>query len=147
AAQHLLAKAMSLIVAVALGAAAIIALASGNVLGLAAANHWTEIGWGVVAAILLFNTMIPRRRRAIETEAAGVGAVQTNRQQRQADLAPTRTEPAAGSRADVEPAEPGTAPSPAATVRHEPAPSEAPTVRQDPAESSEAATVRHDPAP
>ncbi len=67
AAQHLLAKTMSLIVGVALGAAAIIAAAnSGNVLGLAIANVWTEIGWGVVAAILLFNTLIPRRRRTIE---------------------------------------------------------------------------------
>jgi hypothetical protein len=73
AAQHLLAKTMSLIVGIALGAAAIIALASGNVLGLAAANHWTELGWGGVAAILLFNTAIPRRRRAIETDA-GAGA-------------------------------------------------------------------------
>ena len=49
AAQHLLAKTMSLIVGVALGAAAIIALISGNVLGMAAANHWTELGWGIVA--------------------------------------------------------------------------------------------------
>ena len=63
AAQHLLAKTMSLIVGIALAAAAIIALASGNVLGLAAANRWTELAWGVVAAILLFNTVIPRRRR------------------------------------------------------------------------------------
>jgi hypothetical protein len=38
AAQHLLAKTMSLIVGVALGAAAVIALISGNVLGMAAAN-------------------------------------------------------------------------------------------------------------
>jgi hypothetical protein len=36
---------MSLIVGIALGAAAIIALISGNVLGLAAANGWTEILW------------------------------------------------------------------------------------------------------
>ncbi len=71
AAQHLLAKTMSLIVGIALGAAAIIALASGNVLGLAAANGWTEIGWGVVAAILLFNTVIPRRRRRVATDDAG----------------------------------------------------------------------------
>jgi lysylphosphatidylglycerol synthetase-like protein (DUF2156 family) len=65
AAQHLLAKTMSLIVGIALGAAAIIAAISGNVLGMAAANRWTEIGWGVVAAILLFNTLIPRRRTAV----------------------------------------------------------------------------------
>jgi len=71
AAQHLLAKTMSLIVGVALGAAAVIALASGNVLGLAAANGLTELGWGVVAVILLFNTMIPRRRREVTTDAGG----------------------------------------------------------------------------
>jgi uncharacterized membrane protein YfcA len=66
AAQHLLAKTMSLIVGIALGAAAIIALISGNVLGLAAANGWTEIAWGAAAAILLFNTVIPRRKKTVE---------------------------------------------------------------------------------
>jgi len=76
AAQHLLAKAMSLIVGVALGAAAIIALVSGSVLGLAAANGWTEIGWGVVAAILLFNTVIPRRRSTVAVQN-GVAAERT----------------------------------------------------------------------
>jgi hypothetical protein len=73
AAQHLLAKAMSLIVGVALAAAAIIALTSGRVLGLAAANHWTEIGWGVAAAILLFNTAVPRRRTTVATDDTLVG--------------------------------------------------------------------------
>ena len=71
AAQHLLAKTMSLIVGIALAAAAIIALASGNVIGLAAANRWTELAWGAVAAILLFNTVIPRRRRTVATGYAG----------------------------------------------------------------------------
>lgn len=70
AAQHLLAKTMSLIVGVALGAAAIIALISNNVLGMAAANHLTEIGWGASAVILLFNTLIPRRRRTVAAGAA-----------------------------------------------------------------------------
>jgi hypothetical protein len=65
AAQHLLAKTMSLIVGVALGAAAIIALVSGDVLGMAAANHWTELAWGGVAVILLFNTLAPRRKREV----------------------------------------------------------------------------------
>lgn len=94
AAQHVLAKTMSLIVGVALGAAAIIALVSGNVLGMAAANGWTKIGWAIAAAILLFNALLPRRRRAVaagqpadrtavgrrdhtrrhEAEAAGAGA-------------------------------------------------------------------------
>lgn len=70
AAQHLLAKTMSLIVGIALGAAAIIALISGNVLGMAAANIWTEILWGACAAILLFNTAIPRRKKTITDEPA-----------------------------------------------------------------------------
>ena len=65
AAQHLLAKTMSLIVGVALGAAAVIALITGNVLGMAAANGWTKLGWAVCAAILLFNTLVPRRRRTV----------------------------------------------------------------------------------
>lgn len=70
AAQHLLAKTMSLIVGVALGAAAIIALISGNVLGMAAANVWTEILWGACAAILLFNSAIPRRKQTVTDEPA-----------------------------------------------------------------------------
>jgi hypothetical protein len=65
AAQHLLAKTMSLIVGIALGAAAVIALISGNVLGMAAANGWTKLGWGVCAVILLFNSLVPRRRRTV----------------------------------------------------------------------------------
>jgi hypothetical protein len=73
AAQHLLAKTMSLVVGVAFGAAAIIAAASGDVLGLAAANGWTEIGWGIAAAILLFNTLIPRRRRTVVAETGYAG--------------------------------------------------------------------------
>jgi hypothetical protein len=72
AAQHLLAKAMSLIVGVALAAAAIIALIHGNVLGLAAANGWTELGWGIAAAILLINTLAPRRRRTVAVAPDGV---------------------------------------------------------------------------
>ena len=84
AAQHLLAKAMSLIVGVALGAAAIIALISGNVLGLAAANGWTEVAWGGVAAILLFNTVIPRRRKTVTTGHAGYSGPATT------EAAPTR---------------------------------------------------------
>ena len=70
AAQHLLAKTMSLIVGLALGAAAVIAVISGNVLGLAAANSWTKLGWAACAVILLFNTLIPRRTRTIEEPVA-----------------------------------------------------------------------------
>jgi lysylphosphatidylglycerol synthetase-like protein (DUF2156 family) len=68
AAQHLLAKTMSLIVGIALAIAAVIALISGNVLGMAAANVWTEILWGGAAAILLFNSAIPRRKKTIVDE-------------------------------------------------------------------------------
>jgi hypothetical protein len=90
AAQHLLAKTMSLIVGVALGAAAVIAAISGNVLGMAAANAWTEIAWGAAAAVLLFNTLVPRRR----TTAAAAPAA--DRQGRYVD------EPAAAPAADRE---------------------------------------------
>jgi hypothetical protein len=61
-AQHHLAKTMSLIVGLALGACAIIALISDNVLGLAAANGWTELGWGIAAVLLVLNVLAPRRR-------------------------------------------------------------------------------------
>jgi hypothetical protein len=78
AAQHLLAKTMSLIVGVALGAAAVIGLVSGNVLGMAASNGWTELGWAICAVILLFNTLAPRHRREVviadEAAAADRGA-------------------------------------------------------------------------
>jgi len=73
AAEHFLSKGMSLFVACCLGAAAIIAAISGNVLGLAAANLWTKIGWGAAAVILLLNALMPARRRAIAPAAAGAG--------------------------------------------------------------------------
>jgi hypothetical protein len=79
AAQHLLAKTMSLIVGVALGVAAVVGLISGDVFGMAATNGWTELGWGACAVILLFNTLVPRRRRTVvvadETAPVGSGAV------------------------------------------------------------------------
>jgi len=60
AAQHLLAKTMSLLVGLALGACAIIAAVDGDVLGLAAANFWTELGWGIAAVLLVLNVFAPR---------------------------------------------------------------------------------------
>ncbi len=75
AAQHLLAKTMSLVVGIALGAAAVIAAVSGNVLGMASANRWTELGWAACAVILLFNTLVPRRRRTVVVEDGGGAAV------------------------------------------------------------------------
>lgn len=60
AAQHLLAKAISLVVGLTLGACALIALIDGDVLGLAAANIWTELGWGIAAVLLVLNVLAPR---------------------------------------------------------------------------------------
>lgn len=60
AAQHLLAKIISLVVGLALGACAIIALIDGDILGLGAANIWTIIGLGAAAVVLLVNTLLPR---------------------------------------------------------------------------------------
>ncbi|MDO8208852.1 hypothetical protein [Conexibacter sp. CPCC 206217] len=95
AAQHLLAKTMSLIVGIALAACAIIALISGNgVLGLAAANHATELAWAVAAAILLFNTLIPRRKKTIvdsTTDQRGRGL--SRRQPREPLASPTADDP------------------------------------------------------
>ena len=62
-AQHHLAKGMSLVVGAAAGAAAIVAAVSGDVFGLAAANAWTEIGWGACCVLLLANVLLPARRR------------------------------------------------------------------------------------
>ncbi len=63
AAQHLLAKIISLIVGLALGAAAVISLVDGDdVLGLAAANGLTKLAWGIASALLLVNTLMPRVR-------------------------------------------------------------------------------------
>jgi hypothetical protein len=63
AAQHLLAKLMSLIVGIVLGAAAIIALVSGDILGLGAANIITVIGLGAAAVVLVLNLFAPRLNR------------------------------------------------------------------------------------
>lgn len=137
AAQHLLAKTMSLIVGVALAAAAIIALASGDVLGLAAANGWTELAWGAAAAILLFNTVIPRRRTTVATgyaggvrqgqgsavgPAAGAGAAGAAEQDRGADRG-AHADEYPDTRRDVEQSrEPGAADSEAEGVSRDPEP-------------------------
>jgi hypothetical protein len=98
AAQHHLAKLMSLITGAALGACAIIALIDGDVLGLAAANGWTELGWGIAAVILLLNVFSPRarRERPVGTTAAPVTANRTSRFKRRPaeEAAPDEREPA-----------------------------------------------------
>jgi hypothetical protein len=93
AAQHHLAKVMSLITGTALGACAIIALVDGDVLGLAAANGWTELGWGIAAVLLLLNVFSPRARR----ERRGGATTTTDRRSRFARRrpAPTTREPVA----------------------------------------------------
>jgi hypothetical protein len=73
AAQHLLAKTMSLVVGIVLAACAILALVDGpGVLGLAAANWATELGWGIAAVLLLLNLFAPRikKEEPIERERA-----------------------------------------------------------------------------
>lgn len=73
AAQHLLAKFMSGLVGLALAACAVIALVDGDdVLGLAAANGWTALGWAIPAALLLLNVFAPRTRRRRRTDEAVV---------------------------------------------------------------------------
>jgi hypothetical protein len=84
AAQHLLAKTMSLLVGLALGACSVIALSDGDdVLGLAAANGWTKLGWGVAAAFLLINTLLPRKgvKRHDEDRREPVAAPRTTRRE------------------------------------------------------------------
>ncbi len=66
AAQHLAARTMSLIAGLALGAMAIIALIDGDVLGLAAANGWTIVGWAIASGVLLITALLPRLRRERE---------------------------------------------------------------------------------
>jgi hypothetical protein len=75
AAQHHLAKMMSLLVGLALAACAVIAIIDGqDVLGLAAANFWTKLGFAVAGGVLLVNALMPRttRRREVAATAAPV---------------------------------------------------------------------------
>lgn len=129
AAQHLLAKTMSLIVGLALAAAAVIAVISGNVLGLAAANSWTKLGWAACAVILLFNTLIPRRTRTIEEPVADDRPLARSRTQQ-----PTRgAEPATR----VQPAE-------AELVTRTQAAEAEPATRTDAAETERLVTHDHE---
>lgn len=60
-AQHLLAKTMSLVVGGILVAAAVIALISGDILGVGAASVWTWVGLGGAGVVTLLNVLAPRR--------------------------------------------------------------------------------------
>jgi hypothetical protein len=74
AAQHHLAKMMSLLVGLALAACAVIAIIDGqDVLGLAAANFWTKVGFAVAGGLMLLNALMPRRTRRREVMAAPAG--------------------------------------------------------------------------
>ena len=100
AAQHLLAKTMSFIVGLALGAAAIFAAVDGDVLGLAAANFWTELGWGIAAVLLLFNLFAPRVEHTDHDGRTSAGSRWSRRRRGArdndvADRRPPATRPAA----------------------------------------------------
>jgi Domain of unknown function (DUF4383) len=88
AAQHHLAKMMSLLVGLALAACAVIAVIDGqDVLGLAAANFATKLGFAVAGGVLLVNALMPRttRRREVTTTAPAADEPRFNRD----DEAPT----------------------------------------------------------
>jgi hypothetical protein len=79
AAQHHLAKMMSLIVGLALAACAVIAIIDGqDVLGLAAANFWTKLGFAVAGGVLLVNALMPRTTRRREVAMASTPATTTD---------------------------------------------------------------------
>jgi hypothetical protein len=90
AAQHHLAKTMSLIVGLALAACAVIAIIDGDdILGLAAANGWTKLALAITAGALLVNALMPRRtrRRTLRGDAdrTGVGDDRDERFAREAN--------------------------------------------------------------
>ncbi|HEY6761464.1 MAG TPA: DUF4383 domain-containing protein [Baekduia sp.] len=98
AAQHHLAKMMSLIVGLALCACAVIAVIDGqDVLGLAAANDWTKLGFAVAGVVLLLNALMPRTTRRREVVAPATGAATTEAAPRRRFARPDRVdEPATG---------------------------------------------------
>lgn len=78
AAQHHLAKLMSLLVGGALAACAVIAVIDGqDVLGLAAANFWTKIGFAIAGGVMLLNALMPRTTRRREVATAAPAAAPT----------------------------------------------------------------------
>lgn len=110
AAQHHLAKLMSLLVGLALAACAVIAVIDGqDVLGLAAANFWTKVGFAAAGGVLLVNALMPRTTRhrevattapvarrddeVVEDDSAARGRFGRPRHDRDAELATTADEP------------------------------------------------------
>jgi hypothetical protein len=77
---HWAAKSSAMLVALVLGAAAVIAVIRGNgVFGIFAANHWTEAIWGAAAIVLAVLAMMPRvgrRRETISTVRSDAPPVQ-----------------------------------------------------------------------
>jgi len=70
AAQHTLARVTALLVGGAFAACCVIALIDGeDVLGLAAVNWATKLGFGVVAGVLLIAALLPRRERDVDLVA------------------------------------------------------------------------------
>ena len=97
-AQHLLAKTMSLIVGLILGAGSVILLVDGDdILGLGAGNGITALGLGIAAAVLLFNTLAPRVKHKTK--------VDDDDDVDRRDAAPRRTEPVAARGGSVNPAD------------------------------------------
>ena len=93
---HWGAKGMSLIVGLALGAAALIALANGHgTLGIFAANHLTELVWGAAAALLIVISQLPRVGAKTHAHTGNVGQ-RSARQQ-------VERQPRAGGPADAGP--------------------------------------------
>jgi hypothetical protein len=91
---HWGAKGMSLIVGLALGVAAVIALANGHgALGIFAANHLTDLVWGAAAAVLIILSQLPRVRGKNRTHKVDGGRLSARRQlepePRAADAEPT----------------------------------------------------------
>jgi hypothetical protein len=97
AAQHHLAKMMSLIVGLALAACAVIAVIDGqDVLGLAAANFWTKLGFAIAGGVMILNALMPRTTRRREVGPTTGSATDEPRFNRDADTPTT-----AGERTDA----------------------------------------------
>jgi hypothetical protein len=101
AAQHHLAKMMSLLVGLALAACAVIAIIDGqDVLGLAAANFWTKLGFAVAGGVLLVNALMPRttRRREVATTTDATTTDEPHRRFSRADRDGTEAPTTVGER-------------------------------------------------